>query len=946
MNNIIGAGGGKGGGGGHESDDTLFSTAYIEVIDAVSEGDIQGLPFGGKGLYLDDTPITAQDGSRNHNVLYEKRNGGQTQAPFNVVQSVSTETQINIKVEKETPAVHTINDSNADYAVVTLGFPRLMSIDGNGNINGTQVEFKIECQPSGGSYVVVSRPGKVTKGTKDTVNNWWLSPDGTYLADVYVDTGGASDTIDIEHSTNGIDWTVVDTVTTELNGQSIFGQLHMNRYTGAARVTLDEGVHYLRWAGITTPFNSWNFNAVQWTAYDVAGTIKLDGKTGSRYQRQFRFPLAGSAPWNIKVTRVTDDSTSSKLANDLYFDTLRTEIVARLNYPNTALIYWKIPAKEFSSVPTRKSLIDGIKVRVPVNYDPATRAYDGVWNGSFKTVWTDNPAWIFYDLCIEKRYGIGRYVSASAIDKWALYDIAQYCDELVDSGKRDSEGAVIYEPRFTCNIQIIDARAAFDWLRDMASVFRGMLYVINGQITATCDQPSDPVQLFTTSNVIDGQFRFQGTGALARKTVKWVKWRDPEDMYNEKYEYVQASSELITRYGLNVDEVTAIGCTSRGQAHRLGKYLLLDGEACIFSVSHDAAFVQPGDIVQCAIPLRSNAKRLGGRIISIDSVTVVIDAPVLLTAGHDYQLSVMTADGTTESKNLAVVAETGETATLTLASAFSAELVDHAIWVLVDLDGIQPTQWRVISIQDAETGITKTITAVSHDVDKYTSVDNFDTDITASLIPSFTDTNVTPPGTITIENLSFTDKNGAAQNKLHVSWLQSAKAVRYQLRWRYNNGQWQKTVPIVGTLFDMIIKHDGDYDFEVLAINALGKQSAPATASATIVGDSTFLFDQSITLDVSSDETYPTVVSKITLTTGFYDVYALLGCGDPTHTATLALEDITGAALVTLTSDGGVKEVSTSSPFEVAGTVDLDIVIYGSDADAVTVLKKVRIVRS
>jgi len=827
---IQGAGGGKGGGGGgHEADDTLFSTAYIEIIEVVGEGQMRGLTNGAKSIYLDDTPLIDSAGNRNHQVGWSIRTGWQAQPPFPAVESISAETQIGTRVMQATPIVATITDADADYAVLTVGIPRLMSMDDKGNINGTNVEFKVECQPSDGAYTVVSRPASVEKGLYDAGHGYFQSPAATYAADAYILAAAAGDVV-IEKSIDGTTWTTADTVQPQ---QKIKGQGY---FTASVTLDLPEGVNYLRWTGAPVAGNS-----VQWTYYGAAGSIKIEGKTGSRYQRQFRFPLIGTAPWAVKLTRISDDSTSTKLANELYFDSIRTEIVARMNYPNTALVYYRIPAKEFSSIPRRRSEWFGLKMRVPTNYDPETRAYTGIWNGAFKSAWTDNAAWCFYDICTAARYGVGKYIDVGSIDKWALYDIGRYCDTLVDSGRRDDAGTVIQEPRFTCNIQIKDAKEAFVWLKDMASIFRGMLYVINGQLTAVADQPSDPVRLFNRANVIDGQFKFSGTGALARKSVALVTWLDPDDLYNPKIEYVPNQAAL-KRYGWNPTEVIAVGCTSRGQAHRLGKWLLYDGEVVTYGVGHDAAFVRPGDIVQCAIPLRSNNQRLGGRLVGIaaDGVTVTLDAPIALILGHVYQLSVALADGTIGSRDV-IVAATATTDTVTLVSSLAAAVVDRAVWVLVDWSGVQPTQWRVLGLAEGNNPAVKTITAISHNPDKYAEIDTFESAIDTSILPAVNPLNMDAPAAITIENIPFIDKNGVAQNKLHVHWLQVETAVRYQVRWRINAGQWYRSTLIIGTLWDTIIKDDGVYDVEIVAISILGVQSAPAQASVTIIGDATYI---------------------------------------------------------------------------------------------------------
>ncbi len=834
-------GGGKGGGssGGHESDDTLFSTAYIEVIEAVCEGQVAGLVNGGNSIYMNNTPVIAANGAQNHKVTWDTRTGWQAQDPFPAVQSVSAETSVSTLVTQATPVIATITNEEADAAVVTVGFPRMMSADDKGNIGGSSVEFKIECQPYGGSYAPVAR--KNTKTQAVAVSGVFQSPVGTYRSEIYVRSFTAA-AVDILYSSDGASWTVAETVQLTQNQQwTIYGYW----FEGYTALTLAEGVHYIKWqyvdhAGVTQTAGTPGFpmNTLTWYSYTVVNTLVITGKTMSKYQRQYRFELPGSAPWSIRVTRITSDSASAKLANELWFDNLRTEVVARLNYPNTALMYYRIAAAEFSSIPRRRAEWKLLIVRVPTNYDPVTRLYDGVWDGSFKNAWTDNPAWCFYDICTSGRYGVGNYLSAAEVDKWALYAIGKYCDELVDSGSRDNAGAIIYEPRFRLNILINETKEAFQWLRDLASVFRGMMYIINGILTTRCDQPADPVKLFAPANVINGQFKFSGTGALARKTVALVSWRDPADMYNTKVEYVPDEA-AIRRYGINPTEVVAVGCTSRGQAHRVGKWVLLDGEVMAFGVGHDAAKVEPGNILACQIPLRSSGQRLGGRVQYVLGTMAILDAPVSLIAGRSYQLYVIIADGSINGRAV-VFTESATTDTLTLASEFDGEVVDGAIWILADLDDIKFTLWRVLDIKEGE-GFTATITAISHDQDKYAKIDTFDSAIDASLLPAINPLSIAAPETVTIENLSFTDLNNIAQNKLHVHWSQVPDAMRYQLRYRVNGGNWINATVMSGTLFELLIKDDGAYDFGVAAVSVLGASSPFTESSVTITGEATAL---------------------------------------------------------------------------------------------------------
>jgi len=231
----------------------------------------------------------------------------------------------------------------------------------------------------------------------------------------------------------------------------------------------------------------------------------ISGKTTTKYQRSYYVPLAGSGPWDIRVRRITADSTSSAVQNKTFVESYTEVVESKLRYPNSALVALRVDASQFSSIPRRSYDMKLLRVRVPVNYDPATRAYSGVWNGTFKIAWTDNPAWCFYDLVSSTRYGLGGYIPEAQVDKWALYRVAQYCDQLVPNGLGG------FEPRFTCNLYLQTREQAYKVVQDMASIFRGMVYWSGGAITVTQDAPADPVYQFAPSNVVDGEFAYQGS---------------------------------------------------------------------------------------------------------------------------------------------------------------------------------------------------------------------------------------------------------------------------------------------------------------------------------------------------------------------------------------------------------------------------------------------------
>ncbi len=345
----------------------------------------------------------------------------------------------------------------------------------------------------------------------------------------------------------------------------------------------------------------------------------ISGKTTTKYQRSYNIKLTGSGPWNIRMRRITDDSTSSFLANETWFESYTLISNSKLRYPNSAYVGMVIDSAQFSSIPTRGYDMKLMRIRIPSNATvraDGSLTYSGIWDGTFQIAWSTNPAWVFYDLISMNRYGLGDYISESQIDKWALYQIGQYCDELIPDGF----GGI--EPRFTCGLLYIQERAdAFKVINDLASIFRGMVYWAGGQISPTQDSPSDAVALFTNANVEGGAFTYQGSSGKSRHTVALVSWNNPQNLYKSEPEYVE-DAEAIASFGVVPTSVVAVGCTSRGQAHRVGKWLLYteryETETVSFRAGLSGAIVRPGQVINVADAARAG-KRHGGRVVLADT---------------------------------------------------------------------------------------------------------------------------------------------------------------------------------------------------------------------------------------------------------------------------------------------------------------------------------------
>ncbi|MBD2816491.1 DUF1983 domain-containing protein [Xenorhabdus sp. Flor] len=365
------------------------------------------------------------------------------------------------------------------------------------------------------------------------------------------------------------------------------------------------------------------------------------GKISGQYLESHTIDAPRKKPFQIRVSRLTDDSKSDQLRNGTIWASY-TEITDTLmSYPNSAVVGMRIDRSLFADTPKRTYHIRGMIVQVPDNYDPETRGYKGVWTGRFKPAYTNNPAWIFYDLVTHTRYGIGKLMGSFGCDKFALYAIAQYCDQPVPDGLGGTE------PRFTCNAYIATQRKARDVLDDLASVFRGM-QVWNGlQLTCFQDRPADPVWTFTNANVVEGKFNYSAAAKKARHTVIEVTWTNPDNGWKDERELIQ-DDELVARFGRNVKKVVAFGCTSRGQAHRVGKWIIetekRETDSVTFSTGREGINCIPGDIVEIADNSFA-AARIGGRVLSFSGKTVRLDAPAEFSTGESGYFSYMGSEG-------------------------------------------------------------------------------------------------------------------------------------------------------------------------------------------------------------------------------------------------------------------------------------------------------------
>lgn len=535
----------------------------------------------------------------------------------------------------------------------------------------------------------------------------------------------------------------------------------------------------------------------------------VTGKTTSGYERSHRIdlPQAGST-WTIRLRKITADANSAKIGDTMTLQSFTEVIDAKLRYPNTALLYIEFDSSQFNgSIPQISCEPRGRVIRVPDNYDVETRTYSGTWTGAFKWAWTDNPAWIFYDLVVTDRFGLGNRLTAANIDKWTLYQVAQYCDQQVPDGK----GGSGTEPRYTCNVYIQDRNDAYTVLRDFAAIFRGMTYWGGDQIVALADMPRDVDYSYTRANVIDGRFTYSSSTTKTRYTTALVSWSDPDNAYADAMEPVFEQA-LVARYGFNQLEITAIGCTRQSEANRKGRWGILTNNkdrVVSFDVGLDGNIPQPGYIIAVADELLSG-KVMGGRISAVNGRVIKLDRVADAAAGDRLILNL--PSGASQSRTIQAV--NGESVTVT--TAYSETPQAEAVWVM-ESDELYAQQYRVVSVSDNDNG-TFSITAAWHDPDKYARIDTgaIIDQRPISVIPPG---NQSPPANIVISSFSVVQQNISVET-MRVSWDQAQNAIAYEGQWRRNDGNWVNMPRSSTTSFDVPGIYSGRYLVRVRAINA------------------------------------------------------------------------------------------------------------------------------
>lgn len=489
--------------------------------------------------------------------------------------------------------------------------------------------------------------------------------------------------------------------------------------------------------------------------------VTINGKYSSQYLQQHTFDNLPPVPFTVKIERVTEDSNTQRLQNGTVWSSYTEIIDTEFTYPNTALIGVKFDSEQFSSIPTRTYDILGIKVQVPSNYDPYTRKYTGMWDGTFKLSWTDNPAWVLYDIILRKRYGTGwEDLPAFTADKWTLYQIAQYCDQLVPDGFGGKE------PRFTCNLYKTEQSQAYELISNLCSVFRAIPVWQGQQLTFIMDRPADPVWTYTNANVSKDGFSYTYSAKKSRHNAIQVEYADKDNAYERAIEYV-SDDESIRKNGLNVKKITAFGCTSRGQAHRTGLWLLqtekLETKTVSFTVGAEGLMNIPGDIIKVADTYYAGTN-VGGRVLSVNGKKVTLDREISVN-GNSY-FSYINAQA--KHQDIKIVSVNGAEITL---DQTPVGLEAYGVWSL-STQQVASQLFKALSVKE-ETKGKYTITALQHEPQKEAIVDNgakFEPKATSILaVPQVSNIGVTvnPDGSISFAG-DVTGGNGVIKYDFRI----------------------------------------------------------------------------------------------------------------------------------------------------------------------------------
>jgi predicted phage tail protein len=563
-------------------------------------------------------------------------------------------------------------------------------------------------------------------------------------------------------------------------------------------------------------------------SYQTVLNTAVEGKTTQAYERSHRIDLPAGSGWQIRIRRLTPNLNNNRVADTMQIAAITDVIDRKMKYPNTALLYVEFDASQFQNIPVVSCEPLMRKVRVPTNYDPLTRTYAGVWNGSFKIAWTDNPAWVSYDIILDDRFGTGRRISTSLVDKWELYNIAQYCDQQVPDGKGGME------PRYVCNIYIQQATEAWQVLRDIAAIYRGMTYWSNGQMYSVADMPRDMDFTYSNANVINGKFSYSSSSEKVKYTRALISWDNPDNAFESDVTSV-SDQALQRRYGDNLVELSALGCTRESEAQRRGKWAIYtnnNDRAVNFKVGMDGGIPLPGFVIGIADQLIAGS-RIGGRVAAVNGKQITLDRAANALANDRLILNLPSGKAqarTVESVNGRVVTVTTE---------YSETPAPQLLWTL-ESDELKLQQFRVLRVGKASSdSIEYEITAVEHNPSKYPYIDT-SARLEERPISRLPVGAQEAPASVTIAQSVFTEQT-LAVTTMTILWAAAKNAIAYDVEWRKDNGEWIKLPKTSSTSVDIRGVYTGQYLARVRAISAIDVSSVPTSSLLTNITGKTGL---------------------------------------------------------------------------------------------------------
>ncbi|WP_443701083.1 host specificity protein J, partial [Pseudomonas sp.] len=556
-------------------------------------------------------------------------------------------------------------------------------------------------------------------------------------------------------------------------------------------------------------------------AYQQVLSEAVDGKTTSTYERTRRIDLPkATSGWLMRITRLTINQNNNKISDTMQIAGFTEVIDAKIRYPNTALLYIEFSAEQFRSIPAVTVGCKARKWQVPSNYDPVSRAYSGIWDGTLKEAYTNNPTWATYGITTADRFGLGRRIKPWMVDKWELYRISQYCDQLVPDGKGGME------PRFICNLNLQSKADAWSLLRDISAIYRGMTYWAQGQVFTLSDMPraTDFDFAYTRANVLDGKFTYSSASERTRYTRALVSYDNPLNNYDTDVTAV-TDQKLQRRYGDNPLEISAIGCTRESEAQRRGKWALLTNSkdrAVTFKVGLDGRIPLPGYVIPIADELLAG-RPVGGRISAVNDKVITLDRDTQAKPGDRLILNL--PDGKCEGRTVQLVS--GRQVTVTVAYSVIPE--PELVWAL-DADDLAIPLYRVVSVARPEPGVFE-ISAVQYDPSKFSHIDTGARleERPISVVPI---TVVPAPANVDITS-NYSVDQGLAISTMNISWPAVTGAVAYDVEWRKDSGNWIKVQRTGSTSVDVTGIYSGAYVARVRSVSAFEISSIWKSSSLT-----------------------------------------------------------------------------------------------------------------